>query len=565
MKVNIANFKGRIPRLHPRLLPENFAQVARNTRLDDGTAAPIRNTSVAATLAASAASFTKFGVTWLGWNTFVDAAPGPVAQDRLYYTGDGAPKMRVGSTVYALRLDPPAAAPTITALSAPGADPEDVVYCYTFVTGFGEESAPSPLTAPLSVTPSVTVRVNAFAAAPSGRNIVSRRIYRSQTSVSGVTDLYFVAEIPLATTSFDHDIAANPLQEVLPSADFDPPVDTLTGLISLPNGIMAAFTGKELWFSEPFFPHAWPEKYQLKTDSDIVGLAAFGSTLVVLTNASPYVVQGTHPDSMVMERVDKNMPCLSRRGIVDVGYAALFPTNEGLGMITASNSEIVTRNLFTRDQWRALSPSSFVAEQFDGRYVFTFISEGFDGFDGGTAAATSAVDGLDGGTPAPLGAGAVFYDFGSFDSAFGAQRVGVIDVSGEAPFFMTSDVDAPTAMYSDPATGKLFMLVDGTSIVEWDAEGAPMATQVWRSRLYQLPAPVSFGAIIVESDADASGENVLRARVYASGALQREITVANRVMRLPGNRLSDRWEIELESNFPITAVRMAGSMEELFQ
>ena len=562
MKVAIANFKGRVPRMHPRLLPENFAQIARNTRLEDGTLGPIRQTKLEATLASTAVSFSKFGTTWLSWNTIVDAVSGPVAQDRLYYTGDGAPKMRVGSTVYPLKLEAPAAAPTVSRLSTPGATVETVLYCYTFVTGFGEESQPSPVSSALQVDSSVTVRLTGFSAPASGRNVTHRRIYRSQTSATGITDLYFVAEIPLATTTYDHNIATAPLQEPLPSQNFDPPKDSLTGLTSLPNGMMAAFDGKELFFAEPFQPHAWPDKYALQTDASIVGLAAFGSIIVVLTTASPYVVQGTHPDSMVMERVDKNMPCLSRRGIVDLGYAALFPTNEGLGMITASDSNVVTRTLFTREQWRALAPDTFVAEAYDGRYVFTFVSDRVDTYVGGTPSSVAA-DFLGGGTPSPLGPTALLFDFGRFDSAFGTQRVGLIDVTGEAPYFITSDVDAPSAMYSDPGSGSLYMLVGGNKIVEWDSDETPPATQVWRSKLIQTPAPVSFGAIILDADVATSGENVLRARVFADGLLEREITRTNQAERLPGTKTSMRWEIEVESNFPITAIRMASTMEEL--
>lgn len=565
MRIAIANFQGEIPRLHPRLLPENFAQLAQNTRLKDGTITPIRAPRLVERLADGTSSFILFQNNWLAFPGEVDAAQGPVAQERLYYTGDGAPKMRVGATVYPLRLDPPAAAPSLTLLSAAGANPESVTYCYTFVTGFGEESPPSPLSAAVLVTPSVTVRLTGFSAAPGGRNITHRRIYRSQTGISGVTDLYFVAEIPLATTTFDHSILTQPLQEVLPSADYDAPRDTLSGLISLPNGIMAAFDGRELFFSEPFRPHAWPQKYSLTTDSEIIGLAAFGSTLVVLTSVSPYIVQGTQPDSMVMERVDKDMPCLSRRGIVDIGYAALFPTSDGLGMITANGPQIVTANIFTREQWLRLSPETFVAEQYDGRYVFTYLSEAVDLFDGGTPLATGAFI-FEAGGPGPLaGETALFYDFGAVGSVFGAQRVGMIDVTGAEPFFIQSNVSAPTAMYSDPGSGRLYMLIDGRDILEWDGAASARSVQVWRSKLFHLATYTSFGAIIVESDEEAVGDNAMKCRVYADDVLQREVTVCNDPQRLPGNRLAKRWEIEIESNFPITAIRLAGSMDELMQ
>lgn len=565
MRIGIANFQGEIPRLHPRLLPENFAQTAVNTRLKDGTISPVRRTRLVDQVTPESLSFVQFNQQWLAFPTMVDAAVGPVAQERLYYTGDGAPKMRVATTVYPLRLNPPAAAPSLTLLSAAGANPESVVYCYTFVTGFGEESPPSPLSAAVLVTPSVTVRLTGFSAEPVGRNVTHRRIYRSQTSSTGVTDLYFVAEIPVATTTYDHDIVAQPLQEVLPSADYDPPPDALTGLVSLPNGIMAAFSGRELYFSEPFQPHAWPIKYSLTLDNEIVGLAAFASTLVVLTSVTPYIVQGTHPSNMIMERVDKNMPCLSRRGIVDLGYAAFFPTTEGLGMITGSGSNIITSNLFTRDQWQGLSPDTFVADQYDGRYVFTYVAEAVDQFDCGTPA-DPGVNVFDGGAPGPLAGGSTLtYTFGVFNSVFGIQRVGMIDVSGQEPFFIQSDVDVPTSMYFDAARGDLYMLVNGQDVVQWDSLLSPSSTAIWRSRLYQLPTPISFGAVIVESDENAVGDNTLKCRVYADGQLQREVIVANQIMRLPGNKLSSRWEIEVESNFPISAIRMAGSMEELMQ
>ena len=46
-------------------------------------------------------------------------------------------------------------------------------------------------------------------------------------------------------------------------------------IINLPNGMMVGFSGNNICFCEPFFPHAWPIRYRLTTNFDIVSLGAF--------------------------------------------------------------------------------------------------------------------------------------------------------------------------------------------------------------------------------------------------------------------------------------------------
>lgn len=562
----VRDFKGAIPRLHPKLLPESFAQIARNTRLDDGALRPVRQTTPVHTFPSSVLSIYLDGTTWLGWSTVVDAAPAPIADGRLYYTGSGAPKMLASGVEYPLALAAPASAPAVANLSTPNESLiETVYYAYTWVTGFGEESPPSPLSAALDTSADVTVRVNGFAATPSGRNITAKRIYRSQTSASGVTELFFVAEIAAATTSYDHALASAPLQEVIPSTDYDPPPASLLGLTAMPNGMMAAFDGKEVYFCEPYQPHAWPAKYVLTVDHQIVGLAAFGSNLAILTDANPYVAQGTHPESMAMEKMDKSLPCLSRRGIVDIGYGAYFPSGEGLALISGQNAEVVSRNLFTREQWQALSPDTFVAENFDGRYAFTFTYSSFTEYDCGDASGFGAFV-FDGGAAAPSSlTGAAIYNFGNAISAFGDQRLGFIDVTGQQPFFVDSDIVAPTAMHSDPSSGDLYMLEAGVDVVRWEDPTAAFATQRWLSKSIVFPTPINFGAFMVQTDAVLEGGNTFLCLVYADGALAATITETNAPQRLPGGFRAARWEVEIVSDATVTGFALASSVHELLQ
>jgi hypothetical protein len=94
--------------------------------------------------------------------------------------------------------------PTVTASS----------YVYTFVNDLGEESAPSPASATVRRPDGVTVTVTTATAVPSGISseygITTKRIYRSETGNTG-TAFRFVAEIPLATETYDDSLKTDQL------------------------------------------------------------------------------------------------------------------------------------------------------------------------------------------------------------------------------------------------------------------------------------------------------------------------------------------------------------------
>lgn len=524
MRIAITDFKGQVPKRSARLLPDGFAQTAVNARLESGSLGPVREPLATHTLGAPAQTIYRLANgSWLSWDADVSVAPGPIAAERLYITGDGAPKMRVGATEYALALPAPTTAPTLSVVSGT-LDltlAEDILYAYTYVTSLGEESAPSAPSARIAWSPGMVIRLSALAAPPAGRLIDKIRIYRSVTSLGGVTDLYFVDEIAIATT-YDHNLATRPAQEALPTAHFSTPVTNLSGLIAMPNGMMAAFAGQTLYFSEPYQPHAWPDSYSLNTDYPIVGLAAFGTYLAVLTEGTPYRVQGTHPDNMNMEKIEEDLPCVSSAGIVDLGYAAVYPSTEGLVLISGSGAQIITKGLFSLKQWAALQPSTIVAARFDGRYFFS-CSGVFDG-----SAAPSAV----------------------------------IDLTGEQPFLMRSTVHA-LATFRDIRDGRLFYLSTTTQINEWDA-GATHALMIWRSRIFVTPQATNMGCMLIEGKATDTPADFL-ARVYADGVLIHEESTWGTPTRLPAGFMASRWEIEVRTDIDIEAITIAGEFSELMQ
>lgn len=572
--VRLAQFSGEIPKLLPRLLPDTGAQYAENVRLDDGGLTPVRKSRLETTITTPADIQTiyKFGADWLAWAAVVNAIPGPVADDRLYYTGDGAPKMRVGSTVYDLAVPAPTTAPVATPAGVGVGDVITRLYAYTFVTDYDEESEPCPISNEVAWQSGITVTLSGIAAAPAGRAITKQRFYRSQSSSQSGTDLFFLAERAASAANWVDTFAPDQFAEVLPSRDWTPPPADLTGLIALPNGMMAAFSGKQLCFCEPFRPHAWPDKYKLTSPYAIVALGAYGTTVVAGTEGYPFVASGNAPESMVEERIEINLPCVSARGMVDLGYSVAYPSNDGLVVVSSGGAQVLTNNLFTRPDWQRLSPTTLVAAQFTGRYFASFEHADLN---------------------AEVSRGTV-----------------IIDLTGEQPFVMRGQVKADAFFYDLP-TSRLFYLL-GTEVFEWDAPGQQNEPMTWRSKKMVMPAPVSMGAILVESGSAGSEDDAIAAAlraeiiayntallaqpsmgsevngeqinglgvngdglrqlpvpkyisvsVYADGKLVRVVTELDKVQRINGDRKAKVWEIQVSGTAEVEQITMASTVRQL--
>lgn len=484
MKLRIAGFAGEIPRTTPRLLQDNYAQFAANTKLDNGAITPIRRARFVRTLSGSGLkTIYLFNGTWLSWNKVVNVAEGPVADNRLYITGDGVPKLRVGGLTFQLKVPRPSVQLTISWSGE--VDPEtftNVTYVYTNVTEFDEESEPSPLSGEIQWSPGLVVTLGAFDPPDVSRRVNRQRIYRSQTSTLGVTTLNFIAERPASTDLF----VDNSLEIVEPisSVDYNPPPDSLSGIVAGPNGMMAAFVGKDLYFCEPYIPHAWPQKYVLTVDSEIVGLGWIGSSLVIMTKASPYIATGTAPENMTMEKLEVNLPCINAQGIVDLGYTIAYPSHSGLVTISTSGATVATEALITRDQWLKMNPYSFKAAQYSGRYMAS-------------------------------------YNY-TDDDAVEQRGTIIIDLSGSTPFIIRN-FDYADAMHFNIESGSLYVL-SGNDVYEWDALSEPFGEQTWRSKLFVLPSYTNFGAILVEGEDVSSASQ--RAKIAATAATIRASNAA---------------------------------------
>jgi hypothetical protein len=383
---------------------------------------------------------------------------------------------------------------------------ESRVYTWTWVDkvlSYEVESAPAPPSDVLDVYVEQGVSLSLpDLAPPSPYAATAKRIYRA---VNGV--YLFVAEIPAATTVYEDTQLADALSEELPTTDWDPPPDGLHGIINLPNGIVAGFVGRDLYFCEPYRPHAWPQSYVQTLDYPIVGLGRLDTTLVALTTGTPYLVQGSHPDSMVVVKTDLEQACASKRSIVSMAGQVVYSSPDGLVAISPSGSKVITENLFDRDQWQGLmSPTLIHGYEHDLQY------HGFFGANGG----------------------GFVLDF----------KVGSL----------TLHTVSSAAGFSDLITDKLFVVSDSLRI--WGIGANQSYT--WRSKMFTHPQIVGHAAAQIEAEAYP-----VTCQFFLDGAAIHTQTVQNRApFRLPARQGRD-WEVELTGTSEVFKVAVHGSMQDI--
>ncbi|NVZ08027.1 hypothetical protein HW932_01975 [Allochromatium humboldtianum] len=386
---------------------------------------------------------------------------------------------------------------------------ETRVYAYTWVSKVDDwerESAPSPPSESVDVYPKQAVSVS-LPSGPSEAQVTHWRLYRS---VNGA--YLFVGEESVSTTSLVDGVTADGLGEEMPSMTWTPPPDDLQGLINLPNGMMAGFTGRDLHFCEPYHPHAWPENYQQTIDYPVVGLGRMDTTLAVLTTGVPYIIQGSHPDVLVAVKSDLEQACVSKRSIVSMNGSVFYASPDGLMRLSPSGSELVTGALLTREQWRALNPEALHAYSHDGKYI----------------------------------------------ALYGDRPGGFVFDTREGQLYFHRR-DGVSAAYADLQADRLYT-VAGAAIRAW-GEGDPV-TGVWRSKLFTFPQITGFSCAQVEAEGPPPDPPII-CTVFAGGQTILEHAVTGRdPFRLPAVQ-ARAWQFELTVPVEIFNVAIAQAMSEI--
>lgn len=387
--IPVGPFKGAMPAIAPKYLPNQFAKTALNCDLNTGALAPSRGLlDRGLTLASNTETIYWFNREsnggngyWLQFDREVDVVRGPIIDDdnlRTYFTGDGAPKMTDITTAqsgggpypgasYTLGLPAPSA-PTASGPSgtAPsGTTAIDVAYTVTYVSQFGEEGPASPPSNAVKRWDGATVALTAISVASGGFVVSAKRIYRTE----GQGVYQFVAEIGPSETIFADNIDSAFMGDVLPSGDWIAPHEDMVGLTSIPNGILMGWWGNTIAFSEPYQPHAWPIAYRMTLEYDVVGVAHCAYGLIVVTTGTPYLIAGSSPASMGQQKIDAALAGVSKRSVVDMGEYVIYASADGLVAIGGTEPRVISEGVMTKQQWAAYRPHTMIACRWDGRYL----------------------------------------------------------------------------------------------------------------------------------------------------------------------------------------------------
>ena len=369
------------------------------------------------------------------------------------------------------------------------------------------------------------------------------------------------------------DLSVVSLNSTLQTIGWIAPPTNMQGLVALPNGIMAGFSNNELCFCEPFYPHAWPIKYRLTTESPIVALGVIHTSLVVTTTGFPYLVTGNNPTSMSMDKIELNYPCISKRGLISFDGKVIYPTNTGLVSVSASGTDLITDSYYSRDEWLTINIKTLVGLEYDGRY------------------------------------------FSSYSITTGGGAGFIFDPRQELGKLITTNFLVTGGMY-DVEFGKLYLIIDNL-IKEWDADASGSSLYQFNSKEFLTPRPLNFGAAQVDlyfstTPADqitlaaanatniannaalissgmfgaindyevdgltVNGSNLLDIKnitpeqlifyLYANGVLKFQRNILDRkTFNLPSGYKSDVWEYRLSGNTKVRSVLIAETREELAQ
>jgi len=384
----------------------------------------------------------------------------------------------------------PPAATTTTGGTGTGAkitvtagDVESRAYVYTYLSTFGavtEESAPSPASNVLSVySASNSVTVNGIPAFPAGNyNLTGVRIYRTVTGAT--TDSYqFVTEITTSTPntiSYTDTKTAAQLGNNLGTIGWAPPPDALTGLISHPSGSLVGFVNNTLYFSEPYYPHAWPTAYAINVPSKIISLGVFGTSIVVTTDRYPYIITGAYPGGMSVERVPILEPCVSKQSTVSDEFGVVYASPNGLVGIGPAMRGVITKDLFAYNEWIQYSPQLISGVIVNNQY------------------------------------------FATYPTITDSQKTFVFN-RGDIPALSRVDMPA-TAVHVDSKGGNVYY-VDGITgrIYKWDADELNPLRYDWKSKRWVLPQATTFSIIKLDGDygqiANAAGTAAAAAAIAA--------------------------------------------------
>jgi hypothetical protein len=376
------------------------------------------------------------------------------------------------------------------------------------------------------------------------RVLSKTRIYRTITASNGSATYFFVYEIDINATSYtdtlaDADISGN---NQLSSTGWSPPPDGLKGVVAMPNGILAGWVGNEVWFCEPYRPHAWPAAYQIAVDYPIVGLGVVGQTLVICTTGHPWTATGSRPSTMTLSKILSFEPCVSRNSILSTPEGVYYASPNGVVLCIPGSVRNATIGLINQAKWNSLiDPSKISAVRFSTGYLA--------------------------------------YEERTSGNSTGA----LLDINNTRVAFNVLTQTAPVVSFQMDAWSSTPFFVQGGKVYAIDPPNSQEVMPFkWRSKIFQYVYPESFGTVkiffslpanaptlnptVTTGNSMTLGANMYGiVRLYADGNLvvARELRTTGQAFRLPSGFKAIMYQIEIEARVIIHNVQLASTERDL--
>lgn len=402
-------------------------------------------------------------------------------------------------------------------------DKASAAYAVTFVNQWNEESqASEPVVVALDGSQTVKVSLD-YQGFSEGVPVTGMHVYRTY----GTSDAYLlINEAPMpassGTTYTFVDVDTTPqTSTLLKTSAWEAPHESLRNIAYVGNGFLAGSVGKDLYFSEPYHPHAWP--YAMTFPHAIMGVEAVEGGLLVTTLGKPYMVYGTHPEQMMQQMVDTDQAGVSGRSLIRVEGNAVFASNDGLVTVSGGQASLSSsQQLFTRKDWRQ-------------RYQAVFHNLVLGAHDG---AIVGLVDpGYPGSVPATDG------------------FVIRLDEEGGSYTRLRLPI-APLGVSIVPEEDALY-LGFSNGFAEFGA-GDDLEF-IWRSKDFTFPQPITFGAVVMDCSPGVTVSFFCNQHLVHA----HQVVEGQNSFRLPSIAPQKTWAVKFVGTGYIKKFEMASSFAEL--
>ena len=507
-------FGGIAPKISPKKLPPQLAQVAENCRWQGGKLQPVAGIADVSDVAGLPLSLYYDQITNvyrsdLTKRSYVRPFLAGDLYQFTYYTDGIKPRIYAfGDPTYDLGIPRPTMG-SITVSTHDVSDPltlVEVSYAVAWVDGYGRLGPLSDASGIVSVNPDDPawgVTIPRPTTPPTSWNVGSWRVYRTSTGSSS-TEFQFVGDATFATGVFVDNQSPDALFEVAESDIWEPLPDTAEGLI-LHVSSLFAFTKNEVYASESFIPHGFP--YSWGFQEKVMGLVALSGGVLVLTDGRPYLLAGSEAANMQILPLESSDVCLSKDSIVDFGSTAIYASTNGLIGVSGTNVINLTNDLFDKESWPQFNPTSILAFQYENLYI-------------------------------------------------GVHSGGAFSFDPQTKDFSTLDLDKIIAWAYNPEADQVAVLYDlGVDRRLGLFNEGSLLTYTWRSRVEVQPDFKGYAVVRVEADGYPLTLTVI------GDAESDTITIQDREPhRLPVPYVAKNWSFQIEGTHAVDLIGIFESM-----